>query len=153
MIGEISHFHVIEKIGEGGMGLVYRAHDDRLDRDVAIKVLPDAVSREPDRLRRFQHEARAAGALNHPNILTVYDIGEHEGRPFIVTELLKGDTLHTAIPRKGLPAERAVDLAMQIAAGLAAAHEAGIVHRDLKPSNIFLTRDAVSYTHLRAHET
>ena len=141
MINEISHFHVIEKIGEGGMGLVYRAHDDRLDRDVAIKVLPDAVSRDPDRLRRFEHEARAAGALNHPNILTVYDIGEHEGRPFIVTELLKGDTLHTAISRKGLPPERAVELAMQIAAGLAAAHEHGIVHRDLKPSNIFLTRD------------
>ena len=141
MISEISHFRVIEKIGEGGMGLVYRARDDRLDRDVAIKVLPDAVSRDPDRLRRFEHEARAAGALNHPNILTVYDIGEHEGRPFIVTELLKGDTLHTAIPRKGLSPERAVELAMQIAAGLAAAHESGIVHRDLKPSNIFVTRD------------
>jgi tetratricopeptide (TPR) repeat protein len=141
MISEISHFHVIEKIGEGGMGLVYRARDDRLDRDVAIKVLPDAVSRDPDRLRRFEHEARAAGALNHPNILTVYDIGEHDGRPFIVTELLKGDTLHTVIPRKGLPPERAAELAMQIASGLAAAHEHGIVHRDLKPSNIFVTRD------------
>ena len=141
MISEISHFHVIEKIGEGGMGLVYRAHDDRLGRDVAIKVLPDAVSRDPDRLRRFEHEARAAGALNHPNILTVYDIGEHEGRPFIVTELLQGDTLHTAIPSQGMTPERAVELAMQIAAGLAAAHESGIVHRDLKPSNIFVTRE------------
>ena len=141
MIGEISHFHVIEKIGEGGMGLVYRAHDDRLDRDVAIKVLPDSVSRDPDRLRRFKHEARAAGALNHPNILTVYDIGEHDGKPFIVTELLRGDNLHAAVSRKGLPPERAVELAMQIASGLAAAHEHGIVHRDLKPSNIFLTRD------------
>ena len=141
MISEISHFQVVEKIGEGGMGLVYRAHDDRLDRDIAIKVLPDAVSRDPDRLRRFKHEARAAGALNHPNILTVYDIGDHDGQPFIVTELLKGDTLHTVIPQKGLPPERATELAMQIAAGLAAAHEAGIVHRDLKPSNIFVTRD------------
>ena len=141
MISEISHFHVIEKIGEGGMGLVYRAHDERLDRDVAIKVLPEAVSRDPDRLRRFEQEARAAGALNHPNILTVYDVGEHEGRPFIVTELLNGDTLHTAIPRTGMPPERAVELAMQIAAGLAAAHESGIVHRDLKPSNLFVTRD------------
>jgi len=141
MIGDISHFHVIEKIGEGGMGLVYRAHDDRLDRDVAIKVLPDSVIHDLDRLRRFKHEARAAGALNHPNIMTVYDIGEHDGQPFIVTELLKGDTLRTVIPQKGLPPERATELAMQIAAGLAAAHEAGIVHRDLKPSNIFVTRD------------
>ncbi|HUP59564.1 MAG TPA: protein kinase [Thermoanaerobaculia bacterium] len=123
------------------MGEVYRAHDPRLGRDVAIKVLPAEFSADSDRLRRFQQEARAAAALNHPNILAVYDLGTHDWAPYVVSELLAGMTLREALDRGPLPLRKAVDYAVQIANGLASAHEKGIVHRDLKPDNIFLTRD------------
>ena len=123
------------------MGEVYRAKDTRLGRDVAIKVLPSEYAADPDRLRRFEQEARAASALNHPNILTVFDVGTHGGAPYIVTELLEGETLRERLRSGGLGVRKAVEIAVQIAHGLAAAHEKGIVHRDLKPENIFVTRD------------
>ena len=123
------------------MGEVYRAHDDRLGRDVAIKVLPPSFSSDPDRLRRFAQEARAAAALNHPNILAIYDIGEWQGAPYIVSELLLGDTLRERLKNGALPARKLVDYALQVTRGLAAAHDKGIVHRDLKPENIFITED------------
>src|SRR5262245_6366087 len=119
------------------MGDVYRGRDPRLQRDVAIKILPEAFSADADRLRRFEQEARAAAALNHPNILAVYDIGTDEGRPYIVAELLDGKTLRDQV-QSGVITRRAVEYAIQIAHGLAAAHEKGIVHRDLKPENIFV---------------
>ena len=123
------------------MGEVYRAHDGRLGREVAIKVLPASFAADEDRLRRFEQEARAIGALNHPNILGVYDIGSHKGAPYVVSELLEGDTLRTRIGTAPLPHRKAIDYATQIARGLAAAHDKGIVHRDLKPDNVFVTRD------------
>jgi Tol biopolymer transport system component len=123
------------------MGEVYRAKDPRLGRDVAIKVLPASFSADPDRLRRFEQEARAAGLLNHPNITAIHDIGTHEGAPYVVQELLEGQTLRQALSGGKLPVRKAVDYSLQIAHGLAAAHEKGIVHRDLKPENIFVTRD------------
>lgn len=129
-------------IGEGGMGSVYRARDTRLGRDVAVKVLTNLSTGDRDRVLRFEQEARATGMLNHPNLLTVYDIGsDSEGHPFLVTELLEGETLRSRLERGPLSPRRAVDAALQMANGLAAAHEKGIVHRDLKPDNIFLTRD------------
>jgi serine/threonine protein kinase len=123
------------------MGEVYRAHDTRLDRDVAVKLLPPAFGSDPDRLRRFEQEARAAAALNHPNILSVYDIGSAEGVPYFVSELLSGETLRSRLARGRLSVDLATDLAAQIAHGLAAAHDRGIVHRDLKPDNLFITTD------------
>ncbi len=123
------------------MGVVYRARDPRLGRDVAVKVLPDAVATDPERLRRFEREARAAGALDHPNVVAVHDVGNADGTPFVVTELLEGETLRERLRSGPLPPRKAVELAVQIAHGLAAAHERGIVHRDLKPENLFLTRD------------
>jgi TolB-like protein/Tfp pilus assembly protein PilF len=123
------------------MGEVYRAKDPRLGREVAIKVLPAAFSRDPDRLRRFEREARAAGLLNHPNITAVYDVGSHEGAPYVVSELLEGETLRTALAGGKLLPRKTIDYAHQIAQGLAAAHEKGIVHRDLKPENVFVTKD------------
>jgi serine/threonine protein kinase len=123
------------------MGEVYRAKDPRLGREVAIKVLPSYFCRDGDRLRRFEQEARAAGALNHPNILAVYDVGTHDGAPYLVTELLEGMTLRERLGGEALPARKATDFAVQIADGLAAAHDKGIVHRDLKPENIFVCRD------------
>ena len=123
------------------MGEVYRARDPRLGREVAIKVLPASFCRDPDRLRRFEQEARAAGALNHPNILAVYDVGTHDGAPYLVTELLEGATLRDRLRNGALPPRKAVEYAVQIAQGLAAAHDKGIVHRDLKPDNIFVCRD------------
>jgi eukaryotic-like serine/threonine-protein kinase len=123
------------------MGEVYRARDTRLSRDVAIKVLPPALSDDSDRLRRFEQEARATGVLNHPNILQVHDIGTHEGAPYVVSELLEGETLRDRIGGTPLPTRKAIDVAMQIARGLSAAHEKGIVHRDLKPENLFITKD------------
>ena len=123
------------------MGEVYRAKDPRLGRDVAIKVLPASFSQDADRLRRFEQEARAAGVLNHPNITAVYDIGTHDGAPYVVQELLEGETLRAALARGKLPPRKAIDYALQIAHGLAAAHEKGIVHRDLKPENLFVTND------------
>ncbi len=137
----ISHYRIVSKIGAGGMGEVYLARDERLGRDVAVKVLPADFAGDADRLRRFEQESRAAGMLNHPNILTVYDTGKHDGSAFIVTELLEGEELREHLDDGALPARKAVDFARQIAAGLAAAHEKGIVHRDLKPENIFITKD------------
>jgi serine/threonine protein kinase len=130
-------------IGAGGMGEVYRARDSRLGRDVAIKILPAEVAADPDRLRRFEQEARAAAALNHPNILSVHDVGTDNGVTYLVTELLEGQTLREALtsPDRGLSMDRALDSAVQIADGLAAAHARGIVHRDLKPENLFVTSD------------
>src|ERR1051326_4390820 len=123
------------------MGEVYRAADTRLGRNVAIKVLSPSFTKDIDLLGRFEQEARAAGILNHPNILVIYDIGAHEGAPYVVSELLEGETLRDRISGKPLSTRKAVDFALQIAQGLAAAHDKGIVHRDLKPENIFITRD------------
>jgi hypothetical protein len=123
------------------MGEVYRARDPRLGREVAIKVLPASFSADADRLRRFEQEARAAGVLNHPNLTAVLDIGEHEGAPYVVQELLEGETLRGALAGGRLALRKAIDFAIQIAHGLAAAHEKGIVHRDLKPENVFVTND------------
>jgi Tol biopolymer transport system component/predicted Ser/Thr protein kinase len=134
-------YEILVPIGAGGMGEVYRAKDPRLGREVAIKVLPASFSQDADRLRRFEQEARAAGVLNHPNITSVYDIGSADGAPYIVTELLEGETLRQRISTGPVPARKALDYAVQIAKGLAAAHEKGIVHRDLKPENLFLTKD------------
>src|SRR6476469_6910107 len=134
-------YEILAPIGAGGMGEVYRARDERLGRDVAIKVLPASFSTDPDRLRRFEQEARAAGLLNHPNITSVFDIGSHDGAPYVVTELLEGETLRAALAGGRLSARKAIDHAVQLAQGLAAAHEKGIVHRDLKPENVFVTRD------------
>ena len=142
MIGKtIAHYRILEKLGAGGMGEVYRAHDPRLNRDVAIKVLPESFARDPDRLRRFEQEARAAGQLNRPNIVIVHDFGMHEGAPYVVQELLEGETLREKLEHGAIPSRRVTDYAIQIARGLAAAHEKGIIHRDLKPENIFVTRD------------
>jgi Tol biopolymer transport system component len=134
-------YEVLAPIGAGGMGEVYRARDERLKRDVAIKVLPASYSQDADRLRRFEQEAQAAGALNHPNITAVFEFGSHGGAPYIVTELLEGEILRARLAGGTLPVRKAVDVAVQIAKGLAAAHEKGIVHRDLKPENVFLTND------------
>ncbi len=125
-------YEILAAIGAGGMGEVYRARDERLKRDVAIKVLPVSFSTDPDRLRRFEQEAQAAGALNHPNITAVYDVGEHEGAPYVVQELLEGETLRSRLGARAFPPRKALGHALQIAHGLAAAHEKGIVHRDLK---------------------
>src|SRR4051794_13898488 len=127
------------ELGRGGMGRVVRARDTRLAREVAVKLLGPGVHGEMPR-RRFEQEARAAGALNHPNILAVHDIGEQDGEPYIVTELLEGETLRSLLSRGGLDPARAWSLAIDLAEGLAAAHQAAIVHRDVKPENLFLTR-------------
>jgi TolB-like protein/Tfp pilus assembly protein PilF len=132
---------IVAPLGAGGMGEVYRAKDSRLGREVAIKVLPTAFAADPERLRRFELEARSASALNHPNIVTVHDVGEHEGTPYVVLELLEGQTLRERLAAGALGARKAAEYAVQIAHGLAAAHEKGIVHRDLKPDNVFITRD------------
>jgi eukaryotic-like serine/threonine-protein kinase len=137
----IGPFEVLGLVGEGGMGAVYRAHDSRLRRDVAIKVLPPAFSDDADRLRRFEQEALAVARLEHPNIVAVHDVGTHDGSPYIVTELLEGETLRKKMSGRPLPIRRAIDFAIQIARGLAAAHDRGIVHRDIKPDNLFITRD------------
>ena len=134
-------YEIVSALGAGGMGEVYRAHDGRLGRDVAVKVLPAGLSADPERLRRFEQEARASAALNHPNILAVYDIGQHDGAPYIVSELLAGQTLRERLNDGALPVRKAVEYAVQIAHGLGAAHEKGIAHRDLKPENIFVTTD------------
>ncbi len=134
-------YRVIDIIGAGGMGVVYRARDTLLKRDVAIKVLPDSWSRDPDRLRRFELEAQATAALNHPNILSIFHVGQYEGSPYIVTELLQGETLRDRLRRGSVRLRQACDFGVSMARGLAAAHSAGIVHRDLKPENLFLTND------------
>lgn len=132
---------ILSLVGAGGMGEVYRAHDMQLERDVAIKVLPSFLSNDPERLRRFEQEARAAAALNHPNILAVYQLGTFEGSPYLVSELLEGTTLRELIKGGPLSSRKAIDYGVQVAHGLAAAHEKGIVHRDLKPENLFVTKD------------
>jgi eukaryotic-like serine/threonine-protein kinase len=137
---KLGRYEIRSKIGEGGMGEVYRARDTKLNRDVAVKVLPSAFSADPDRLRRFEQEAQAASALNHSNILAVFDFGEHDGAPYVVAELLEGETLRDRMFVGALQPRTATEYAGQIAQGLAAAHGRGIVHRDLKPENIFLTR-------------
>src|SRR5215831_9078636 len=134
-------YEIVAPLGAGGMGEVYRARDPRLGRSVAIKVLPASLSKDPDRLKRFETEARAAGVLNHPNITTVYDIGTHDGFPYVVQELLEGETLRAELAGGRLAPRTAIDYAIAIAQGLAAAHEKGIVHRDLKPDNLFVTKD------------
>src|ERR1700726_2184549 len=134
-------YEILAPIGAGGMGEVYRAKDPRLGRDVAIKVLPASFSQDTERLRRFEQEAKAAGLLNHPNLTAVHDIGTHDGAPYVVQELLEGETLRAALAAGKLPQRKASDYAVQIAHGLAAAHEKGIVHRDLKPENLFVTKD------------
>jgi len=134
-------YQILAPIGAGGMGEVYRARDPRLGRTVAVKVLPASVSTDPDRLRRFEQEARATGALNHPNVLAVYDVGTHDGTPYVVSELLEGETLGTRMSGSSLPLRKCLDYAIQIAKGLDAAHAKGIVHRDLKPDNVFVTND------------
>ena len=138
---KLGPYEVTAPLGSGGMGEVYRARDPRLSRDVAVKVLPPSFATDADRLRRFEQEARATGALNHPNILAVHDVGAHEGAPYVVSELLEGDTLRERIGAAALPVRKAVEFATQIARGLAAAHDKGIVHRDLKPDNVFVTKD------------
>ena len=134
-------FELVAPIGAGGMGEVYKARDTRLQRDVAIKVLPAAVTTDPDRRARFEREAQAVAALNHPNILAIHETGETDGVPYIVTELLDGETLRERLERGVVPVRKAIDVAVQIARGLAAAHEKGLVHRDLKPENVFLLSD------------
>jgi Tol biopolymer transport system component len=138
---KLGPYEIVSPLGAGGMGEVYRARDTRLGRDVAIKVLPEALAKDADRLRRFEQEARAIAALNHPNILGIHDIGTHDGAPFLVSELLEGQTLRESLESGPLPVRRAIEYALGIAQGLAAAHEKGIVHRDLKPENVFVTRD------------
>lgn len=138
---KLGPYELLAAIGAGGMGEVYRARDSRLNREVAIKVLPVSFSSDPERLHRFQQEALAAAALNHPNILAVYDIGTQDNSPYIVSELLEGESLRERLRSGPLALRKAVDYALQVARGLAAAHDRGIVHRDLKPENIFITRD------------
>src|SRR6202030_3345996 len=137
----IGHYRVLEKIGSGAMGDVFRARDERLGRDVALKLIRPASSNNPDHLRRFELEARAAAALNHPNIVAVYDVGFSDGTPYIVCELLEGKTLRQRFAEGALPIRLAVDYSLQIAEGLIAAHDRRIIHRDLKPENLFVTVD------------
>lgn len=138
---EIGHYKIVEKIGSGGMGEVYLAEDGKLERRVAIKLLPEVFTEDPDRLRRFQQEARTASALNHPNILTIHEIGETGGANYIATEYIDGETLRSKLNRERLTIGEALEIAVQTASALAAAHEAGIIHRDIKPENIMLRRD------------
>jgi Tol biopolymer transport system component len=138
---KLGPYEIVSLLGAGGMGEVYRARDTRLGRDIAIKVLPEGLANDADRLRRFEQEARTIAALNHPNILGIHDIGVHDGAPFLVSEFLEGQTLREALVSGPLPVRRAIEYALGIAEALAGAHDKGIVHRDVKPENVFVTRD------------
>src|SRR2546421_977392 len=138
-----NHYEILSPLGAGGMGEVYRARDARLNREVAIKVLPASLADDADRLLRFAQEAKAASALNHPNIITIHEVGEIEGLHFIVTELIDGQTLRREMASERLSLPAALEIAAQVSSALAAAHEAGITHRDIKPENVMVRRDGI----------
>ena len=137
----LGRYRILSKIGQGGMGVVYRAHDERLDRDVAVKVLPEDVADDPDRLARFEREARAVARLDHPSLLAIHDFGHEAGVTYAVTELLEGEALRDRLSSEGMGWPKVAEIGAAVAEGLAAAHGKGVVHRDLKPENIFLTTD------------
>ena len=138
---KLGPYEVVGPLGAGGMGEVYRARDTRLVRDVALKILPESLALDHERLRRFEQESRAVAAFNHPNILAIHDVGQHNGSPFLVSELLAGESMRAVLDRGALPQRKVIDYGVQIAQGLAIAHAKGIVHRDLKPENLFLTKE------------